>query len=97
MTGPPPIHAPSNRRCIINNEVLTAANDSRAHIIPSALGGRLKPLGVLSRTANTLLGNTVDQLLVDALHPLMAQLDGSRDRGSNPPIEMEDAQGNTAD
>ncbi len=92
MTGSPAQNA-SARRCIISDEVLTADNDSRAHVIPSALGGRLKPLGVLSRSANTLLGDTVDQLLVDALHPLMAQLDGSRDRGSNPPIEMEDADG----
>lgn len=89
----PLIHNPSVRRCIVNGEILTADNNSKAHIIPSALGGRLKPLGVLSRTANTLLGDTVDQLLIDALHPIMAQLDGSRDRGSNPPIEMEDAEG----
>lgn len=80
-------------RCIITDEPLTAENDSRAHVIPSALGGRLKPLGVLSRAANTLLGDTVDQLLIDALYPIMAQIDGSRDRGSNPAIEMEDSQG----
>ena len=80
-------------RCLITGDVLTAENDSRAHIIPSALGGRLKPYGVLCRQANTDLGDTVDQLLIDALYPIMAQLDGSRDRGKNQPIDMEDAQG----
>ena len=81
------------RRCILTGEPLTEENNSRAHVIPSALGGRLKPWDVLSRNANTLLGDTVDKLLIDALHPIMVQLDGSRDRGSNPAVEMEDGQG----
>lgn len=83
----------SIRKCIIRDEVLTSVNDSRAHVIPSALGGRLKPLGVLSRAANTLLGETVDQLLVASFNPLMAQLNGSRDRGTNQPIKIQDATG----
>lgn len=32
-------------KCILLGKELSASNDSRAHVIPSALGGRLKPKG----------------------------------------------------
>ncbi len=92
MTEKPEI-AEDAPRCLITGDLLTAVNNSRAHIIPSALGGRLKPLDVLSKRANSELGDTVDQLLIDALFPIMTQLDGSRDRGRNQPIDVEDADG----
>ncbi len=43
--------------CIITSEPITRENNSRAHVIPSALGGRLKPWDILSKDGNTLLGD----------------------------------------
>ena len=83
------------RRCLLTGAVITTANDSRAHVIPSALGGRLKPKGILCREANGQLGRTVDKLLVDALSPLMTLVDGKRDQGSNQPVTMTESDGTT--
>ena len=82
-------------RCIITGDPITPENDSKAHVIPSALGGRLKPLGLLSRDANTLLGDTIDLLLIQAFQALMTLLDGSRDRGTNRPVRLTDENGRT--
>lgn len=70
--------------------VLAPANDSKAHIIPSALGGRLKSLGILSNAANIELNDKFDNPLVKAFHPLMSLIGGSRDFGENQPVRMTD-------
>jgi hypothetical protein len=57
-------------------------------VIPSALGGRLKPSGLLSAEGNALLNRKIDLPLIRALHPLMALLGGSRDSGRNPPTKI---------
>jgi hypothetical protein len=72
--------------CIITGEPITNENNSRAHVIPSALGGRLKPWNILSRDGNTLLGDNIDLPLIGAFQSLMTFLDGSRDRGTNRPV-----------
>lgn len=82
-------------KCIITDEELTRENDSKAHVIPSALGGRLKPLGILSKDANGLLGDKIDLPLIQAFQSLMTLLDGARDRGQNQPVRMSDASGRT--
>jgi hypothetical protein len=79
--------------CIITNEPITPENDSKAHVIPSALGGRLKPLGILSKNANTLLGDKIDLPLIQAFQSLMNLLNGSRDRGQNRLTRMTDESG----
>lgn len=79
--------------CILKNEEITPQNDSRAHVIPSALGGRLKPFGVLTKDGNGLLGEKVDLPLVEAFQPFMSLLNGSRDRGKNQPVQMTDPNG----
>ncbi len=84
----------TENRCILLDVPLTAENDSGAHVIPSALGGRLKPKGILSDTANGDLNDKFDLPLVRAFAPFMALLGGSRDRGENQPIEMTDRAGN---
>jgi len=78
---------------IITSVPITERNDSRAHVIPSALGGRLKPYGILSTDANQLLNDKVDLPLVKAFQPLMTLLGGSRDRGRNPAIKVTDNSG----
>ena len=84
----------NSKHCILLDIPLTTENDSAAHIIPSALGGRLKPLGILSDTANGDLNNKFDLPLIKAFSPLMALLGGSRDSGKNQPTEMADGAGN---
>ena len=42
-------------------EALTGENDSEAHIIPNALGGRLKPKGIICQTCNTKLDALADK------------------------------------
>lgn len=82
-------------RCIITDEPIATANNSRAHVIPSALGGRLKPWDILSKDGNTLLGDKIDLPLIEAFQALMSLLDGSRDRGTNRPVRMTDGSGRT--
>lgn len=79
--------------CILLGVPLTTKNDSGAHVIPSALGGRLKPKGILSDAANGILNEKFDMPLVKAFAPLMALLGGSRDRGENQPVQMTDEAG----
>lgn len=82
-------------KCIITDEKITPESNSKAHVIPSALGGRLKPLGILSKNGNGLLGDKIDLPLIQALQPLMTLLNGARDRGENQPVRMTDASGRT--
>lgn len=79
--------------CLLTGVPITDANDSRAHIVPSALGGRLKPKGLICAGANTILGDAVDLPLIRAFEPIMSHLDGSRDRGTNPAVRMTDEAG----
>jgi hypothetical protein len=82
-------------RCIITDKPITSANNSRAHVIPSALGGRLKPWDILSKDGNSLLGDKVDLPLIQAFQAVMTLLNASRDRGENQPVQMKDASGRT--
>lgn len=82
-----------DKNCLITGDPITPATDSRAHIIPSALGGRIKPKGLLCAAANSDLNDAVDLPLIRAFESIMCQLDGSRDRGANPSIRMTDAEG----
>lgn len=82
-----------NRRCIVTGEPITQENNSRAHVIPSALGGRLKPWDILCTKANTLLGDKVDLPLIQSFQAIMSLLNGSRDRGKNQPVRMTDDSG----
>jgi hypothetical protein len=64
---------------------ITPANDSKAHILPNALGGRLKPEGILCRACNTELDRLADNALVNAFGAWPTMLDVPRDHGKNPP------------
>lgn len=71
----------------------TEANDSAAHIIPNALGGRLDPTGIVCRTCNTLLDTLADNALVEAFGDWPTLLDIPRQRGKNPPKLMQTLNG----
>lgn len=63
---------------------LTGSNDSEAHIIPNALGGRLKPKGIICRECNTKLDGVADNALVQAFGSWPTLLNVPRDRGDHP-------------
>lgn len=71
------------------NNPITEENDSKAHIIPNALGGRLAPKGIICQTCNTLLDKIADNALIEAFGAWPTLLDISRQRGSNPPKMIE--------
>lgn len=80
-------------RCRACNELITSENDSEAHIIPNALGGRLKPKGILCRTCNSLLDEVADNSLIEAFGAWPTLLDIPRQRGKNPPKMIETRNG----
>lgn len=68
--------------CLFYPDVeLTRDNSPAAHIIPSALGGRLAPTMLLCHDANETLNRKVDNPLVRALSPIMTMLGAHPDRG----------------
>lgn len=82
-------------KCRLCGSDLIAPNDSEAHVIPNALGGRLKPKGILCRACNTELDDLADNALVKAFGDWPTLLDIPRDRGQNPPKRLETRGGKT--
>ena len=80
-------------RCRGCDEPLSAQNDSEAHIIPNALGGRVKPKGIICRTCNSELDKVADNALIRAFRDWPTLLDIPRDRGSNPAKVIETLSG----
>jgi len=75
-------------KCIVTGADLHDENDSDAHVIPSALGGRLKPQRILSRAGNGIMDRKFDNIFVQAFQPFMTLVGGSRDRGGTPQLIM---------
>jgi hypothetical protein len=63
---------------------ITRENDSEAHIIPKALGGRLAPKGLICRGCNNALDAAADNALVNAFHAWPTFLEIPRQGGQNP-------------
>lgn len=82
--------SPKCRGC---GATLTPENNSAAHVIPNALGGRLKPRGLLCRACNGVLDRIADNALVEAFRAWPTLLDIPRDRGNNPDAKMETKDG----
>lgn len=82
-------------KCRLCSSDLTSNNDSEAHIIPNALGGRLKPKGILCQSCNTMLDDLADNALIKAFGDWPTLLDIPRDRGKNPPKTLETRDGKT--
>jgi len=83
----------ATKKCILTGAPLSQDNDSKAHIIPSALGGNIKPKGIISDEANTILNDKFDNPLIKSLSPFMALLGAVPDRGSVQPTRMMDRYG----
>lgn len=92
------LHDLEDNRCVLFGTVLSAEGefkDTLAHVIPSALGGRLKPSGILSMKANGVLNKWIDEPLVDIFGPGLSYfLNVSRDRGSSQQAILKDQNGN---
>lgn len=70
------------KKCILKGVDLVAENDSLAHVIPSALGGRLRAAGILCEEANTELNEKCDSHLIEAFRSFMLLIGGSKDKSS---------------
>ena len=75
--------------CIATDVILTAENDSDAHVIPNAIGGRLKPTGVLSRIANSEIGDHIEAPFLKNYQQIIALIGGKRQRGDHPSYRVE--------
>lgn len=82
-------------KCHLCGSDFTSSNDSEAHVIPNALGGRLKSKGILCRSCNTMLDDLADNALVKSFGDWPTLLDIPRDRGKNPPKKIETRDGQT--
>lgn len=71
---------------------ITPENDSDAHMIPRALGGRLAPRGLICRDCNGKLNDAADFELIDAFAAWPTLLDIPR-QGSNPPKTVDTKKG----
>jgi len=81
-----------NMICYMSKEIFTKENMSLEHIIPNALGGRLKSNHLINGEWNDKFGRTIDAVLVKQI-PLPTLLNVKRDRGVNPKIKAETEEG----
>lgn len=80
-------------RCRGCDKPIDAKNNSEAHIIPNALGGRLAPKGIICQTCNTALDRIADNALIEAFGDWPTFLDIPRHRGKNPSKNIETRNG----
>lgn len=64
---------------------------SREHVIPNAIGGKLKSNVILCKSCNSRLGNSIDGVLAKNLGKYMTMFAFNRERGKNQSIELFDA------
>lgn len=70
--------------CLFCSVLLTPENDHAEHIIPNALGGRLKRKGLLCNTCNNKAGAEWDAKLAEQLNPFSLILGIKRQKGTVP-------------
>lgn len=74
-------------KCVFCKVELTAANSAKEHIIPNAIGGRLKSSNLDCLKCNSEFGEDCDRALAKDMNPLANILGIERDRGEPQPIE----------
>lgn len=67
-------------KCILCGVKINNANNTDEHVIPNALGGRLKVKGFICRNCNNITGNTWDCRLCDDLSNICLVFNISRER-----------------
>lgn len=80
-------------RCIKCRDELNSDNISEEHIIPNALGGKLKSRNCLCVKCNSELGRKCESEFVKSLGPLAIFFDIYRDRGENRPVSATSSDG----
>ncbi len=73
--------------CYCCNQQLTAETESVEHIIPNAIGGRLKSKELLCKGCNSMFGDTIDAELCKQLIVIAGALNIKRESGKNPIIK----------
>lgn len=72
--------------CYLCDQPLNAANKSIEHVIPNAIGGRIKSGDLLCNGCNSLLGEKFDAILCNQFITIANLLDVSREKGQTPKI-----------
>ena len=75
-------------KCYLCRTEITEENKSVEHIVPNAIGGRLKSSKILCKDCNSKLGSSMDANLAKQLEFFANQLNVKRERGSAQNIEM---------
>lgn len=76
--------------CYICGEELTKSNESEEHIIPNAIGGKLKSNKLICKKCNNQLGNDIDYKLTKQLDVFSNFLNIERERGKPNDIIFEE-------
>ena len=79
-------------KCYISNIDLNEETSSLEHVIPNALGGKLKSRNLLCKEVNSKLGETIDIALTKSI-PIPSLLGIKRDRGDNPKVQAKTLEG----
>lgn len=66
--------------CIYSGEKITEENNSKAHIFPNAIGGRLKPKNLLTKQSNGGNLKKIEDDFIDPFKELLSLIDPIRDR-----------------
>jgi len=74
--------------CILCDRTISADNDSEEHVLPNAIGGRLKVAGVLCRVCNGWTGSEWDSALCEQLNWFSLILGITRERGEPPAMQV---------
>ncbi|MCG6154152.1 HNH endonuclease [Leptospira bandrabouensis] len=77
------------RICYICNNEINERNQSKEHILPNSIGGRLKSLDLLCRTCNSDFGAKSDAELARQLNFICNVLNIEREQGEPQPIIVE--------
>lgn len=75
------MQSPVEYQCYYCEELLEESNSSTEHIIPNALGGKLKSKKLLCKKCNSKLGELLDAEITKALRPVMSLLYIPREKG----------------
>ncbi len=74
--------------CAVCSVEITPENDSAEHIIPNAIGGRLKVKGFICESCNNTSGQNWESKLTSALNPLSVHFRIKRQKGISPPLKF---------
>lgn len=73
--------------CIFCHRQISSSNDSREHIIPNCIGGKLKTKRLVCKKCNSELGQTLDKEFCDSLHFMALISRIEKERGELKPIK----------